>query len=97
MRVLQSLVVITALAIWTAASSVLIDMASATHGCVVLSPIGPDGTIHQLTQAEMDAMTAGCSQPKLVDLVIPAIGYVVIVAVVVRVATGSRRPVVLGD
>jgi hypothetical protein len=46
-----------------------------------------------MTQAEMDAKTAACSAPRVGDFFIPAVGYIVIVALGVASTTGGKRDV----
>jgi hypothetical protein len=98
MRVRRSIVVlIAALAIWTFASFSLVDLTSGTHGCNLLSPIpSGGGTPPKLTQAEMDAKTAACSQPRLGDFFVPAVGYILIIGSAVASSTAGKREVI-GD
>jgi hypothetical protein len=92
MRIRRSiLVTIAALAIWTAMSFVVIDLATAAHGCSLLSPVGADGTFHPMTQAEMSVRTAGCNRPKIGDIIIPASGYIPIVTVGIGYVTAGKR------
>jgi hypothetical protein len=95
-RGLRILVVFAALVMWTAVSFEWLVLTVGTGQCSILSPVGQAGTgasFHPLTQAEVDAITAGCSQPKLGDLVIPAIGYILIVTLGIAYASSGKREV----
>jgi hypothetical protein len=88
------MILIIAIAIWTFASFWLVGLTAGTHGCHLLAPIPPGGgTPPKVTQAEMDAQTAACSQPRLGDLFIPAIGYILIIGSAVASSTAGKRPV----
>ena len=83
MRVRRStLVLLAAIAIWTAPALLLFFMFQPYHECSLLQTIPPggfpNGVVPTLTQAEMEVITARCSAPKLEDFVLPAIGYLVI-------------------
>jgi hypothetical protein len=63
----------------------------ASCSLLVTIPLGgfPDGVMPTMTQAEMDARTAACNKPRAGDLVIPVLGYILIVGWGVASATGS--------
>ena len=95
MRVRRSIIVVAALVVWTFLSYELVGMSSGSHGCHLLVQVPEGGSANTvtrtLTQAEMDARTAACSQPKLGDFIYPAAGYLLIVAFAVAAATASKR------
>jgi hypothetical protein len=89
-------VVVVALVIWTAVSFEWLVSSVGCGKCSILSPVGDVGTnasFQPLTQAEVDAITASCSQPKLGDFVVPAIGYILIGTVGIAYATAGKRDV----
>ena len=102
MRVRRPIVVvIAALVMWTALSFFMLATIGAnvdgpmgvfaiSHApCKILMTVPPGGGM--LTQAEMDAMTADCNQPRPADLVIPVLGYLLIVGFGVVYATRGKR------
>jgi hypothetical protein len=97
MRVRSIILVIAALVIWTFLSYELVGLSSGSHGCSLLVPIPegsfPNGVMPTLTQAEMDAQTAACSEPKPGDFLIPAVGYILIVGFAVASATADKRDI----
>ena len=94
-RPFRAMAFLAVLVIWTFLSYELIGLTSGQHGCHLLVPIPeggfPNGVMPTLTQAEMDAQTAACSEPKPGDFFIPAVGYILIVGVAVASATGAKR------
>jgi hypothetical protein len=73
------LAIIAALIVWSVISYALISMFAGTNVCHILQTVGPDGSVHPLTQIEMDAQVGRCNRPNFGTLVISLLGYGVIV------------------
>ncbi len=84
---------------WTLVSAWYLALTVGTSPCHILRTIPPGGfppgPIPTMSQADVDAQAAACSQPKVQNLSIPAIGYIVIVGIGVASATGGKRDVSL--
>jgi hypothetical protein len=109
MRVRRAIVVlIAALVIWTAVSFFMLATIGANVGgltgvfvishapCKILRTVPPGGFaggVTTETQAEMDADTAACNQPRPADFVTPVLGYLLIVGFGVAYATVGKRQV----
>ena len=65
---------IAALVIWTVLSYALISMFSGSHVCALVNPHQPT----PMSQAEMDAITAGCNRPNIGTILAAVAGYFVI-------------------
>jgi hypothetical protein len=97
MQVRRSVILlVAALVVWTFVSYELVGMSSGSHGCHLLVQIPQGGfsnsVMPKLTQAEMDAQTAACSEPKPGDFLMPAVGYVLILGTgVAAAATAGKR------